>query len=138
MQFFVRNNERGIIALITVIVLGLFLFAIGSLLTIQSGTSIFSGKFANQADRAQSLAEAGIQDALARIARDQAYSGTSTITESPDTVDILVSIIGSTTTVIIATSTVTQGGDSVKRTIRADVLFTGTNGSILSITKTNL
>lgn len=131
-------NERGVIALITAIVLGLFLFSIGSLLTIQSGTSIFSGKFTNQADRAQSLAEAGVQDALVRIARDKNYNGTSTIAETDATVNILVSIIGSTTTVIVSTSTVTQGSESVKRTIRADVLFTASDGVLLSVTKTNL
>lgn len=132
-----NGNETGVVALITVVILALLLFGIGTLLTIQSESSVSSGRLTNQADRAQFLAETGAQDALIRIARDKSYSGTSTITETDGSVDINVTINSTTSTTVTATSSVTQAGDTVKRSIRVDVVFVGADGEILSVTKTN-
>lgn len=132
-----RHRERGIIALAVVIGLAIFLFSVSTLMLIQSGTSISLGKFQNQADRAQTLAEAGVQDALARISRDSTYAGTVTLSQSDDeTIETSVTANSSTTSTIVTTATVLQGGDRVKRTIRALVTYT-TSGDITAITRVN-
>ncbi|MDI6734243.1 MAG: hypothetical protein QMD50_01975 [Patescibacteria group bacterium] len=143
---YLNNKKSGVVALITAIVMVIFLFSIGMLMVIEGGTSIFSGQVSNQADQAQFLAEAGIQDALIRLARNKNFVGTYTITENDPAfdakrVDINVSTSSDSVSIIIATSTVTRAGSAVNRTIRADVTFDtaiGKEGKILSFTKTNL
>ncbi|MDI6821017.1 MAG: hypothetical protein QMD65_02435 [Patescibacteria group bacterium] len=147
-SFFIdRNNDQsGIVALITAVVMVIFLFSVGMLMIIEGGTSIFSSQVGNQADQAQFLAETGIQDALIKLARDKNFTGSYTISESDPVltvkkVDVNVATISGSTSVVIATSTITRGGSVVNRTIRADVIFdtsVGKEGKILSFTKTNL
>lgn len=127
----------GVAALATILVISIFLLAVGFLVAIRGGTSIFSGQFEAQATKAQFLAEAGIQDALIRLARNASTSATYTLTDTDWTVDISITPPSTSTAVVIATSTVTQGFATVKRAIRADVTM-DTNGKITTVAKTNL
>jgi len=108
--------------------------AVGFLIAIRGNTSIFSGQLGGEATKAQFVAEAGIQDALMKLARDASSTATYTLTDTDWTVDIS---IAQNPIVVTATSTVTQGATAVKRTIRANVTIDG-NGKITSVTKSNL
>ncbi len=136
------KQNRGIVALMTVVIIALFLFSVGILLAIQSRTSIISGKLANQADQAQFLAETGVQDALIKIARNKDYTGAYTIAQNDDPsfdvkqVAVNIATSSGTTSVIVATSTVTRSGDSIQRTIQATVTY-DSNGKISIVSKIN-
>lgn len=135
------RKREGIVALTTVVIIALFLFSVGVLLAIQSRTSIISGQLEDQANQAQFLAEAGIQDAFIKIARDKDYVGTYTITEtdpvlSVKKVDVTVATSSPTVSIVVATSTVARGSESVQRAIRATVTY-DSNGKITNISKTS-
>lgn len=134
-SLFARSS--GVAALATILVVSIFLLAVGFLVAIRGGTSIFSGQFEAQATKAQFLAEAGIQDGLIRLARDNTVSTTYSLTDTDWTIDISITPPSTSTAVVIATSTVTQGFVTVKRAIRADVTM-DTNGKITTVTKSNL
>lgn len=129
-----RSPESGVAALITIIVIAAFLLAIGFFIMTKGGTSLFSGQFESQAAKAQFAAEAGIQDALMKLARNKNLTGSYTLSDSDWSVD--VAVISSTPMLIFATSTVTQAFATVKRAIRADVAITN-YGKITNISKTN-
>ncbi len=135
-MYFLFSNSKGAVALITAIIIALFLFSVASLLLIQSNTSISSGQFETQADRAQFLAETGVQHALINIARDSSYVSASTITETDGTINITITQPLATTSIIVATSSVTQGSETVQWTVKATVVYT-TSGTITSVTKVN-
>jgi len=128
-------KNRGIVSLATVLVIALFLFSIGILMGIQSGTSVFSGFAGKNAEIAQALAEAGVQDATLKLARNKDYSGSYTLTQSDgSTIDI--SVTAGSPVVIVATSTVTQALGVLKRSLRASVTI-DSNGVITGIAKVN-
>ncbi len=134
-QVFLVRRE-GVVALITAIVVALFIFTAAALMATQGDVTIYSGQIQSQYGRAQYLAEAGIQDALLKVARIKSYSGSYTITETDGTVDVSVAVISSTTTLVNATSTVTWTDNTVKRSIKAQVTL-DTDGKITSIAKNN-
>lgn len=129
-----RDKREGILALTTAVVVALFLFAVAILLSIQADTSITSGQFQTQADRAQFLANAGIQDALIKLARIKTYSGTYTITETDGTVQVTVT--NSATITIDSTSTVTWTGETVQWSMHA-VATLNADGQVTSSSVTN-
>jgi hypothetical protein len=113
----------------------LFLVAIGVLIALQSGTSIFAGQVEAQADRAQFLAETGIEDALMKVARDKTYTQSYTITETDGT--IAVNVASGPPVVITATSTVVRNQTTVQRTMQAQVTLDA-DGVITGVAKSNL
>lgn len=128
-------KNRGIVSLATVLVIALFLFSIGILIGVQSGSSIFAGFAGQNAEIAQALAEAGIQDGTLKLARDQDYAGSYTLTQT-DGSTIDVTVTQGSPVVISATSTVSQPLGILKRSVRASVTIDG-NGVITAVTKTN-
>ncbi|MEK7147024.1 MAG: hypothetical protein AAB772_02080, partial [Patescibacteria group bacterium] len=54
-------GQAGVAGLLIIVSIALFVFAISIYLAVQSNTSIFAGQFESQADKAQFLAESGIQ-----------------------------------------------------------------------------
>jgi hypothetical protein len=129
-----RNGQKGIAALLMVMTIAFFLFIVGILIAVQGNTSIFAGQFEGQGDRAQFLAQAGIDDAKIRLARDSTFSGSYTITATDGTV--AVSVTAGTPVTIRATSTVTRNGESSQRAMQALVSI-DSNGKITSATTTN-
>lgn len=128
-------KNRGIVSLATVLVIALFLFSVGILIGVQSGSSVFSGFAGKNAEIAQALAEAGIQDATLKLARNKDYAGSYTLTQaSGSTIDI--SVTQGTPVVVVATSTVVQPLGTLKRSIRASVTM-DSNGVITSVAKAN-
>lgn len=131
----VRSNRReGIVALITVIIISLFLVSLGLLLGVEGNNSIFSSQLTNQARKAQTLAEAGIEDALIRLARNSSSSGTYTIGETNATTTI--TIASGSPVIINATSVVSVGPEQVMRTIEARVTLDA-DGQITNVIKEN-
>lgn len=136
-----RNS--GIVSLAVILVITLFLFAIGILLGIQGGTLIFSGFSAKQVEIAQSLAEAGIQDATLKLARNKGYEQTYTINQNQtgdadSIIDVYVSANVGNQVTIVATSTVTKALGTFKRAIKAVItLSSDGQGQIIGISKTN-
>lgn len=128
-------KNRGIVSLATVLVIALFLFSIGILIGIQSGSSVFSGFAGKNAEIAQALAEAGVQDAILKLARNKDYAGSYTLTQSSSSI-IDISVTQGTPVVVVATSTVTQPLGVLKRSLRASVTIDG-NGVITSVSKSN-
>ena len=128
------KSRRAIAALMIVIVISLFLISLSILMAVQGNLSISSDQLEGQANKAQFLAETGIQDALIKISRDKDFAGSYTLTESPGTVDIAVT--SGSPVLVDATSTVVQGAATVRRTIHADVTLDA-DGKILTITKAN-
>ncbi|MBI2591784.1 MAG: hypothetical protein HYW34_03865 [Candidatus Brennerbacteria bacterium] len=126
--------QDGIAGILIIVSIALFVFAISIYLAVQSNTSIFAGQFETQADKAQFLAESGIQDGILKIARNKNYTGSYTITETDGTIDI--NVAGGTPVIISATSTVSKAFSVVKRAMRADVTIDN-DGKITAITKTN-
>jgi len=90
-----------------------------------------------QANRAQFLAESGVQDAILKIARNSNASSSYTLTEADGAVNISITANSATSSTIFATSTVTQAGNNVGWTMRADITLDA-DGKIISISKTNL
>ena len=129
-----RSSKSGIVALLTVVIISLFLFSVGILLGVQGNTSIFSGQFTTQADKAQSLAETGIQDAALRISRDASSSGSYTLSETDGT--STVTITSGSPIIVDATGTVGSGKDVAQRAIRAQVTVDA-DGVITDVTKTS-
>ena len=128
-------KNRGIVSLATVLVIALFLFSIGILMGVQSGSSVFSGFAGKNAEIAQALAEAGVQDATLKLARDSDYEGSYILTQSDgSTIDI--SVTTGSPVVIVATSTVSQALGVLKRSLRASVTI-DSNGVITAVTKVN-
>ena len=130
---FIRQRN-GIAALIMVMVIALFLFSLGVLVAIQGNTSIFAGQFEGQANRAQFLAQTGIEDAKLKLARDSTYTGTYTITETDGT--IAVRVTSGTPTTINVTSTVTRNGENSQRSMWTQVTIDGT-GKITTVSSSN-
>lgn len=128
-----KKNE-GIAGLLIIVIISMFLLSVGILLAIQGNVSIFSGQFESQADRAQFLAESGIQDAIIKLARNKNYTGSYTITETDGTVD--VNVAAGTPIVVRATSTVSRAFSNVKRAMKAEVTLDA-DGKITNITKAN-
>lgn len=127
--------SRGIAALIAVITITLFLFSVTFLVVNLGGSVIFKGQYGADAARAQFVADAGVQDALIKKARDQSYTGTYSISDSDWTVDI--SVTGTSSVVIVATSTITNRTPQTQRTIQADVTLDA-DGKVLTLSKQNL
>ena len=136
MRLFNLKAQTGIAGILIIVSIALFVFAISVYLAVQSNTSIFAGQFESQADKAQFLAESGIQDGILKVARNKNYSGSYTLTESDGTIDI--SITQGTPVIIRATSTVSKSSSVVKRAMKAELtLDTDGNGKITNIIKTN-
>jgi len=131
----VSATRSGIAGLLVTVAVSLFILSIGILIAAQGGTSIFAGQAAAQANRAQFLAETGVEDALVRLARYKGYTGSYALTEVDGTVAVSVSGASSTPT-IVSTSTVSNGVNTVQRTIQAQLTIDG-DGKITSIVKTN-
>jgi hypothetical protein len=134
MKVVLLKATNGLIALATVIVIALFLITAGILLSAQGNTSISTSQSENQADRAQSLAQAGIQDALVKISRVRNYSGSYTLSETDGAVTITV--VSSSPMLIDATSTVIQNDQIVQWTLEAQVTL-DPDGTIISVTTVN-
>jgi Tfp pilus assembly protein PilV len=131
-----RSARSGIAGLIIVVSIAFFLLAVGILVAIQGNTSVVSDQLAAQADRAQFLAQTGIDDALMKIARNKTYSGSYVIAEANGTVNVSV-VTDSASSTIISTSTVAVGPNSVQRTVQASA-YLNSDGIITSVTRTNL
>lgn len=120
------------VALLTAVLIALFLFSLGVLLGVQGNTSISGGELANQSDKAEALAQAGIQDALLKIARTGSAGAFYTLTETDGTINVsVVAGLGGSLTVD-ATGTVARGPSIVQRSIHADVTLDG-DGKITSV-----
>ena len=130
------KERNGIIALITVILVSLFLFSLITVLSIQGDTAIISGQLGTQADRAEYLARAGLEDATIKIARIKNYSGSYTLIETDGTVDVRISTSSPTQFQINVTSTVTQANATVKWGLHAEVTL-DSNGKITILSTTN-
>ncbi len=122
------RKENGVVALLTAIIIGLFLFSVGALLAVQGNTSIFSGQFTTQSDKAEALAQAGVSDALIRLARNRSYSGSYIITETDGVANVTVSATGTITSVGV----VANGKEQSQRTIVAAVT-SDSDGKLTSI-----
>ena len=134
MSFLKRRD--GVIALITAIVIALFLFSVGILLGVQGNTSIFSGQSTNQSDKAEALAQTGIEDALIKLGRNASYTGSYNLTETDGTIAITVSS-GIGNMLIASTGTVVTGKESVQRKIQATVTFAADGQSIASVVESD-
>lgn len=126
--------QDGIAGILIIVSIALFVFAIGVYIAVQSNTSIFAGQFESQADKAQFLAESGIQDAILKLGRNKNYTGNYTLTETDGNIDI--NVTGVAPVIVRATSTVSKAFSVVKRAMRADVTIDA-DGKITNITKTN-
>jgi len=128
------KERKGVVALITVIIIALFLFSVGILLGVQGNASISNGQFASQSDKAEALAEAGVEDAIIKLDRNSSYGNTYTLTETDGTV--AVTVTPGSPVVINATGTVLVGTETVQRAILAQVTIDG-DGKITGITKSD-
>jgi len=128
------SRREGVVALLTTIIIALFLFSIGILLGTQTNTSIFAGQFANQADKAEALAQTGVQDALIKLGRNASTSEVYTLVETDGT--IAVSIATGTPAIVNATGTVTRGKETVQRGIQAQVTINA-DGQITNVAQTD-
>ncbi len=113
------SQKKGIAALIVALAVSLFLFSISVLVATEGNSTIFTGQFESIGNRAQYLAQAGIEDAALKLARDSTYRGSYTIEENDGVVQIHVA---STTPITVnVTSTVSQSGENAIRTIQAQI-----------------
>ena len=127
---------KGIAALATIITMSAFLLAVGILVLIRGGTSVTTGQYAAQAERAQFLAEAGVQDSLIKLARNKDYSSAGYTISENDGITT-VSVTQGSQVVILSTARVTQADAIITRVIRAEVTL-DSNGKITAITQANL
>jgi hypothetical protein len=130
-----HDKSSGIVALAVILVITGFLAAIGFFIMVKGGASIFTGQSGAQAVRAQAAAEAGIQDALMKIARDKTVSGSYSISSTDW--DVQVSITNGSPIIVVATGTASQAGQIVNRVIRAEVTVDA-DGTITNIVKANI
>jgi|GEM_PF-4577657 len=128
------SRRNGVVALITVVLIALFLFTAGVILGVQGNTAVSNGQFASQSDKAEALAEAGIEDAAIKLGRNASYSGAYTLTETDGTA--AVSVTAGSPVIVNATGTVIVGTETVQRSIQARVTLNG-DGQITGITKTD-
>lgn len=128
-------GQKGIAALVTIMTIMLFLVSVGFLVANLSLSSIGGEQNESYATEAQFLAEAGIQDALMRLARDASSTDSFTITDGSSTV--AVAITTGSPVIITATSTIQGVAITVSRTIQATVTIDG-DGKITAVSKTNL
>ena len=126
------QDRKGIIALITVLVVTLFLFSLAILLSAQGNSSIISSQFGNQASRAEFLAHAGLQDALIKIARIKNYSGSYTLTETDGSTDVRVTTSSATVFIVSTTSTVSQGSETATWSLQGTITI-DSDGKVLSV-----
>jgi Tfp pilus assembly protein PilX len=134
--YILSSNQRGIAALVTVMTITLFLISVAFLVANVSRSGVLGQANEAHATRAQFLAEAGIQDALIRLARDSSSTDSFTIADGSSTVS--VAITAGSPVIITATSTVLgAGGISVGRTLQATVTLDG-DGKVISVSKINL
>lgn len=126
--------EDGIAGILIIVSIALFVFAISVYMAVQSNTSIFAGQFESLGDKAQFLAESGIQDAILKLGRNKNYTGSYTLIETDGSVD--VNVAAGTPVVVSATSTVSRSASVIKRAMRAEVQIDA-DGKITNITKTN-
>ena len=131
----IHKSKTGFAALIAIVAITLFLVSVSFTIVNRSGSSTLIGQYEAQATKAQFLADAGVQDALMRLARNKNYNGTFTISDTGWTVN--VEVTSGSPMIIIATSTVTIGSISVGRTIRAETTL-DSDGVITQILKSNL
>lgn len=134
-SYIFNSDRRGIAALVTIMTVMLFLVSVAFLIANLSQSSISGGQNESYGTEAQFLAEAGIQDALIRLARDSSSTDSFTITNGSSSV--VVAITTGSPVVVIATSTVSGPAITVSRTIRADVTI-DPDGKITAVSKTNL
>jgi hypothetical protein len=130
-----HDKSSGIVAIAMIMAIIGILTAIGFFIAIKGGASLFTGQFGAQAEKAQSAAEAGIQDALMKIARDKTISGSYSISSTDW--DVQVSITTGSTIIVVATGTASQAGQIVNRVIRAEINVDA-DGKIINIVKTNI
>jgi hypothetical protein len=128
-------KSSGIVAIATIIAIIGVLVAIGLFIAVKGGVSLFTGQFGAQAEKAQAAAEAGIQDALMKIARDKTISGSYSISSTDW--DVQVSITTGSPIIVVATGTASQAGQIVNRVIRAEVTLDA-DGKIINIVKANI
>ncbi len=132
MRFEPQTPEAGVATLFIVVAISLAVVSIGILAAIQGNSSIFAGKSESQAERANFLAETGVQDALMRIARDKSYGGSYTITETDGVIS--VNIISDSDKTVSSTATVTWQNNTIQRVRSAIVVVASSTGKITSIT----
>ena len=128
------TKRAGVATLAITIFITLFLFAIMVFLSGESDTSVISGQLNSQTDRAQFLAETGIQDAILKLARDKNVSGTYMLSETDGTIDI--SISSSTPIVVNATASVSGAGVTILWSKEAQITIDA-DGKITSISSVN-
>ena len=132
--------RQGIAALIAVMTITLFLISVAFLIANVSRSTIGGSVNESNSTRAQFLAEAGIQDALMKLARDQDLNTTFTINDTSSNMSstVVVNVVTGSPVIITATSTISgAGGISISRTLQATVTLDA-DGNVTSISKTNL
>ena len=109
--------------------------SVGFLIASLSQSRALGGGSGTLGTQAQFLAEAGIQDALIKIARDKDFTGSFSITSGSSSVAVLVT--GGSPIIVVATSTVPGSDVSIGMTLQASVTLDA-DGKITSITKISL
>jgi len=132
--FFIPSSVCGFAALAVVFAMSFFVIA-GLTLTSVYVSASRSRHFGAEANHAQFLAEAGIEEGLLRLARNQYYAGGYVLPLGDGTVALSVINSGGMARVT-ATGTVTFASEAITRTILALVALDA-EGRVLSVTKTN-
>ena len=135
-QLPIKKNRNGIAAIALAIAVAIFLLTAVILISGQGDTSLLSSQEAGQMDRAQFLAETGIQDAILKIARDNTFSGSYSITETDGTIQISITTSSAIDFVVNATATVAGAGINVSWAKRAQVTLTS-DGKVSAVTFAN-
>jgi type II secretory pathway component PulK len=124
----IRNNEKGYVALLAVLIVGVAATAIALVLLTTGADSQRSGLIAQQSKQARSLAVACSEEALQIVHDNIAFSGTNNLSQGQGSCTYTVTVNTGTTRTIVVSGTV---GNVVKK-IQAYVTIGSSSISVTS------